>query len=105
MAEEWTTLRELLLPAAAATGRGRHGRDVESALRQAIRDGQLAPGTRLPSSRDLAGQLGVARGTVTAAYGQLVAEGYLSGKRGSGTRVADDLGCTQVPPGPHAQPA
>lgn len=101
MAEEWTTLRELLLPAAAATTRGRHGRDVESALRRAIRDGQLAPGTRLPSSRDLAGQLGVARGTVTAAYGQLVAEGYLNGKRGSGTRVAEDLGCVtanSVPP-------
>lgn len=82
-----------MLPAAEATVRGRHGRGVEVALREAIRDGRLAPGMRLPSSRDLAGQLGVARGTVTAAYGQLVAEGYLSGRRGSGTTVASDLGC------------
>lgn len=70
MADNWTTLRELLLPAGSAGGRGR---TVESALRGAIRDGQLAPGLRLPSSRDLAAQLGVARGTVTAAYGQLTA--------------------------------
>lgn len=98
MDEEWTTLRELLLPAAAGTARGTHGRGVESALRTAIRDGQLPAGTRLPSSRDLAQQLGVARGTVTAAYGQLVAEGYLSSRHGSGTRVADDLGCTAAGP-------
>ncbi|HEV2779554.1 MAG TPA: PLP-dependent aminotransferase family protein [Actinophytocola sp.] len=101
MAEEWTTLREMLLPAAEETARGRHGRSLEAALRGAIRGGQLPAGTRLPSSRDLAGQLGVARGTVTAAYGQLVAEGYLTSRRGSGTRVADDLGCTpSTEPGP-----
>jgi GntR family transcriptional regulator / MocR family aminotransferase len=100
---EWTTLRELLLPAASATVRGKHGRTVESALRTAIRDGQLAAGARLPSSRDLARQLEVARGTVTAAYGQLVAEGYLTSQHGSGTRVADDLGCT--PASPAADPA
>ena len=86
MTDNWTTLRELLLPAA-----GSRGRRVESALRTAIREGQLAPGVRLPSSRDLAAQLGVARGTVTAAYGQLVAEGYLTSRRGSGTRVATGL--------------
>ncbi|MFL6124738.1 PLP-dependent aminotransferase family protein [Actinophytocola sp.] len=88
MADNWTTLRELLLPAVSAGGRGR---TVEAALRTAIRDGQLAPGSRLPSSRDLAAQLGVARGTVTAAYGQLTAEGYLSARRGSGTSVATAL--------------
>lgn len=87
MTDNWTTLRELLLPATGGRGRG-----VESALRTAIRDGQLAPGVRLPSSRDLAAQLGVARGTVTAAYGQLTAEGYLTAKRGSGTHVAATLG-------------
>ena len=81
MTTNWTTLRELLLPAAESGGRGRA---VEAGLRSAIRDGQLAPGLRLPSSRDLAAQLGVARGTVTAAYGQLTAEGYLTARRGSG---------------------
>jgi GntR family transcriptional regulator/MocR family aminotransferase len=105
MAEEWTTLRELLLPAATATARGRHGRALESSLRGAIRNGQLAPGTRLPSTRDLAGQLGVARGTVTAAYGQLTAEGYLSSRRGSGTTVADSLGCTGAEPAADPEPA
>lgn len=88
MTDNWTTLRELLLPAALSGGRGRA---VEAALRTAIRDGQLAPGLRLPSSRDLAAQLGVARGTVTAAYGQLTAEGYLTARRGSGTSVASSL--------------
>jgi GntR family transcriptional regulator/MocR family aminotransferase len=88
MTDNWTTLRELLLPAATDGGRGRA---VEAALRTAIRDGQLAPGLRLPSSRDLAAQLGVARGTVTAAYGQLTAEGYLTTRRGSGTSVASSL--------------
>ncbi|MCE7008582.1 PLP-dependent aminotransferase family protein [Kibdelosporangium philippinense] len=83
MAANWTTLRELLLPDGPQRGRA-----IESALREAIRDGRLSPGTRLPSSRDLAGQLGVARGTITAAYTQLVAEGYLLARHGSGTVVA-----------------
>ncbi len=82
MVGNWSTYRELLLP--ALTGRRRA---VETELRRAIRDGRLATGTRLPSSRDLAEQLDVARGTVTAAYAQLVGEGYLSAKRGSGTTV------------------
>ncbi|ONI86162.1 GntR family transcriptional regulator [Saccharothrix sp. ALI-22-I] len=82
MSANWTTSRELLLP--APQGR----RAVESELRRAVRDGRLAPGTRLPSSRDLAAQLGVARGTVTAAYAQLIGEGYLTARRGSGTVVA-----------------
>lgn len=97
MTANWTTLRELLLPAASAGGRGRA---VESALRTAIRDGQLAPGLRLPSSRDLAAQLGVARGTVTAAYGQLTAEGYLTSRRGSGTSVATTLAAPLPVPAP-----
>jgi GntR family transcriptional regulator / MocR family aminotransferase len=97
MTDNWTTLRELLLPAASTGGRGRA---VEEALRTAIRDGQLAPGLRLPSSRDLAAQLGVARGTVTAAYGQLTAEGYLTSRRGSGTSVATTLGGPVAPAAP-----
>ncbi|MGK5637099.1 PLP-dependent aminotransferase family protein [Streptomyces sp. URMC 126] len=58
------------------------------ALRDAVRSGRLAPGTRLPSSRSLAGDLGLARNTVADAYGQLVAEGWLTARQGSGTRVA-----------------
>ena len=61
---------------------------LESALREAIRSGQLGPGTRLPSSRAIAGDLGIARNTAADAYGQLVAEGWLIARQGSGTRVA-----------------
>ena len=58
------------------------------ALRQAVRTGRLAPGRRLPSSRSLAADLGVARNTVADAYAELIAEGWLVGRQGSGTRVA-----------------
>lgn len=77
---------ELLLPAASAPARTR-GRSLQAALREAVRSGRLAPGTRLPSSRDLAADLGVSRGLVTDAYEQLTAEGYLRSGRGAGTWV------------------
>ncbi|MFJ9819022.1 PLP-dependent aminotransferase family protein [Streptomyces sp. NPDC101151] len=79
---------ELLLPAASAPARAR-GRALQAALREAIRSGRLAPGTRLPSSRDLATDLGVSRGLVTEAYEQLTAEGYLRSGRGAGTWVSE----------------
>ncbi|MFI8950440.1 PLP-dependent aminotransferase family protein [Streptomyces sp. NPDC053750] len=79
---------ELLLPAASAPARAR-GRALQEALRDAVRSGRLAPGTRLPSSRDLAADLGVSRGLVTEAYEQLTAEGYLRSGRGAGTWVGD----------------
>ncbi|WP_327369407.1 MocR-like pyridoxine biosynthesis transcription factor PdxR [Streptomyces sp. NBC_01217] len=58
------------------------------ALREAVRTGRLTPGTRLPSSRSLAVDLGIARNTVADAYAELVAEGWLTARQGSGTRVA-----------------
>ena len=61
---------------------------IEATLRGAIIGGRLAPGTRLPSSRALAAELGCARATVVAAYEQLVAEGYLLAAVGAGTTVA-----------------
>jgi GntR family transcriptional regulator / MocR family aminotransferase len=61
---------------------------LERALRDAVRDGRLAPGTRLPATRRLATELGLSRGTAKAAYDQLVAEGYLTARQGSGTEVA-----------------
>ncbi|MFE1551845.1 PLP-dependent aminotransferase family protein [Streptomyces sp. NPDC058718] len=77
---------ELLLPAAGAPAR-RRGRALQEALRDAVRSGRLTPGTRLPSSRELAADLGVSRGLVTEAYEQLTAEGYLRSDRGAGTWV------------------
>ncbi|UQX04853.1 PLP-dependent aminotransferase family protein [Streptomyces sp. RerS4] len=58
------------------------------ALREAIDSGRLAPGTRLPPYRALAADLGIARNTVADAYAELVEEGWLSARQGSGTRVA-----------------
>src|SRR5215207_6252702 len=87
MSDDWATLAGVDLHLALD---GTSGRRValEQALRQAIRDGRLAPQARIPSTRSLAGQLGLARNTVAAAYDQLVAEGYLSARTGSGTVVA-----------------
>ena len=50
-----------------------------------MRSDRLAPGTLLPSSRALAAELGLARNTVADAYGQLVAEGWLTARQGAGT--------------------
>ncbi|WP_240687057.1 PLP-dependent aminotransferase family protein [Amycolatopsis suaedae] len=58
------------------------------ALREAIRTGRLAPGTRLPSSRVLATDLGLGRNTVVRVYSELINEGWLIGLHGSGTEVA-----------------
>ncbi|MFF3457736.1 PLP-dependent aminotransferase family protein [Streptomyces sp. NPDC002730] len=84
--DSWNAAWELLLPAAAAPARQR-GRALQSALREAVRSGRLGAGTRLPSSRELATDLGVSRGLVTEAYEQLTAEGYLRSGRGAGTWV------------------
>ena len=80
------TSTELALDVDLAGGR-RAG--VETALRQAIRDGRLRVGDRLPSTRTLAADLGVSRSTVVAAFEQLAAEGYVTGEVGSATRVAE----------------
>ncbi|MFB6724255.1 PLP-dependent aminotransferase family protein [Kribbella sp. NPDC056345] len=69
-----------------AASRGRN--DLVQALHTSIRTGRLPAGTRLPSSRSLAKDLGIARNTVADAYGQLVAEGWLTARQGSGTVVA-----------------
>ncbi|MEV0536958.1 PLP-dependent aminotransferase family protein [Kitasatospora sp. NPDC050463] len=71
----------------AATG-GRRAA-LMAALREAIRSGRLAPGTRLPPYRSLAADLGIARNTAADAYAELAAEGWLTARQGSGTTVAD----------------
>ncbi|MBC2642426.1 MULTISPECIES: PLP-dependent aminotransferase family protein [unclassified Rhodococcus (in: high G+C Gram-positive bacteria)] len=63
-----------------------------SALRESIRSGRLVAGATLPPSRTLALDLGIARNTVAEAYAELVAEGWLTARQGSGTRVADRAG-------------
>ena len=61
---------------------------LERELRDAIRSGRLTPGERLPSSRVLAEELGLSRGVVQECYAQLLAEGFLTARTGSGTSVA-----------------
>ncbi|MFD7033806.1 PLP-dependent aminotransferase family protein [Streptomyces sp. NPDC059917] len=87
MTDSWATFgADLHLELVA--GRGLRAGLTES-LREAARGGRLAPGTRLPSSRTLAADLGIARNTVAEAYAELVAEGWLTARQGSGTRVAE----------------
>ena len=69
-------------------GRGPAYQSVASGLRALALDGRLAVGERVPSERDLAGALGVGRGTVTAAFDVLRTEGYLTSDRGGGSRIA-----------------
>lgn len=64
-------------------------RQLTGQLRALILDGKLTAGARLPPTRVLASELGIARNTVIQVYEQLIAEGYLTGRTGSGTYVVD----------------
>lgn len=103
MAVEWSGLApEVLL----AVDRGNNvplRAQLEDQFRQAIRSGRLSAGERVPSSRALAGALGLSRGLVQDCYAQLQAEGYLVTRGGSATRVAAAATRTD-PPGPAPPP-
>jgi GntR family transcriptional regulator/MocR family aminotransferase len=78
---------------------------LERELRDAIRSGRLAAGERLPSSRALAAELGISRGLVLECYSQLQAEGFLTSRSGSATRVAANArAATELPAGPVPAP-
>jgi GntR family transcriptional regulator/MocR family aminotransferase len=98
MQETWATSAGLDLHLDGSGSRVRAG--LESALRTAVRTGRLTPGTALPSTRALARDLGIARNTVVNAYDQLVAEGWLTARHGSGTTVAERA----EPPAPAPAP-
>ena len=88
MAIQWSGLGpELLLRLDRGSGQPLRTQ-LEAGLREAIRSGRLQGGERLPSSRELAKELGVSRGLVQECYGQLLSEGYLTSQTGSATRVA-----------------
>jgi GntR family transcriptional regulator / MocR family aminotransferase len=79
------------------------GAQIEDGLRQAIREGALKAGTQVPSTRDLARQLGISRRIAVDAYSQLAAEGYLSLRQGARPRVAEtEIGTGMVSPPPMA---
>ncbi|MGW0530720.1 MocR-like pyridoxine biosynthesis transcription factor PdxR [Streptomyces sp. NPDC003032] len=113
MGESWATLGvDLHVETGGdASGDGDRGgvrngvrKSLTDALRAAVRGGRLAPGTRLPSSRSLAVDLGIARNTVADAYADLVAEGWLTARQGSGTRVAERLITPPARPAPTRRP-
>jgi GntR family transcriptional regulator/MocR family aminotransferase len=96
---------DLLVTFDAVAPRGRR-RAIEAALRSAIRTGRLPAGTVMPSSRVLADDLGVARGTVVDAYEQLAIEGYLHTRPRGATVVAALPQASEAPvtPPPAASP-
>ncbi|MFI6297746.1 PLP-dependent aminotransferase family protein [Nonomuraea sp. NPDC050790] len=71
-------------------GRGDLAARIYRQLRDAILDGRLRPGERLPPSRELARRLDVSRNTVSLAYDRLVADGFLAGRAGAGTFVTGE---------------
>ena len=85
------------------TGRGPMHRQIERALRDAVRAGRLPAGAAVPSSRTLARDLSVSRGVVVEAYEQLVAEGFLETRPASGTVVARGVGAAR-PESPEPPP-
>jgi GntR family transcriptional regulator/MocR family aminotransferase len=101
MPETWANVGGIDLHLELSGTRVRAG--LEAALRGAVRSGRLPPGTRLPSSRTLAADLGIARNTVAEVYSQLVAEGWLTAQTGSGTAVAPRRAPDQRA-GPQGQP-
>ncbi|MFJ2238763.1 PLP-dependent aminotransferase family protein [Streptomyces sp. NPDC087859] len=106
MPVQWAGLSPELLLTVDRGSAQRLSAQVEGQLRDAIRTGRLQAGERLPSSRELARELGLSRGLVQDCYAQLQAEGYLVTRVGSATRVA---ACAQptapVPaPPPDARP-
>ena len=80
----------VFLPLGTPEGTSLQGWLYES-LRHAVLSGRLPGGSKLPSTRAMAEYYGLARGTVQAAYQQLLSEGYLRARTGSGTRVSEVL--------------
>lgn len=105
LAEQSRRQRASWLPATLSEQPGRTLRQqLREAMKEAIRAGRLPAGATVPSSRALAEDLGVSRGVVVDAYAQLIAEGFLTSRAGSGTavnevasRVARPAPATAVP--------
>ena len=77
---------------------------ISAQVREAVTAGVLRAGERLPSTRDLAAVLAVSRTVVTTAYAQLFAEGWLEGRHGSGTYVADVAPASEPAPASLSRP-
>ncbi len=95
---EWSGLAPELLLTVDRSAEEPLRSQLEGRLRGAIRSGRLRTGERLPSSRQLAHELGLSRGLVQDCYAQLQAEGYLATRTGSATRVAAGAGMPPAAP-------
>ncbi|MEE3650471.1 MULTISPECIES: MocR-like pyridoxine biosynthesis transcription factor PdxR [unclassified Brenneria] len=84
-------LTDLLLQRLGGQQEGTLNKRLYDSIRLSILDGAITAGSRLPSSRDLAQELSLSRNTVLAAYEQLLAEGYIETRTGSGTFVTEQL--------------
>src|SRR5215470_7167221 len=100
MAIEWTGLGPGIFLRLDRQLREPLGRQLQRELRDAIRSGRLSAGERLPSSRTLARELGISRGLALECYEQLQAEGYLTTRLGSATRVATSASPVHEAPRP-----
>ncbi len=96
------SIEQLWLP---LDGQGPLQSQIYQSLRDRIARGELDPGVRLPSTRGLARDLGVSRNTTQIAYDQLIAEGYLVTRVGSGTFVAPEIPDLTTPPAKAAEAA
>jgi GntR family transcriptional regulator/MocR family aminotransferase len=95
-----TALPDFLLQRVERGGGIPVNRQIYQTIREAILNQSLAVGAQLPSSRDLASALRMSRNTVTFAYEQLVAEGYLETRLGAGTFVTDTVPSQMLRPAP-----
>jgi GntR family transcriptional regulator/MocR family aminotransferase len=94
-----------LLVSVSRDGSRTLGAQIEDQLRRAIRDGSLRRGAGVPSTRDLARQVGVSRRVVVDAYAQLAAEGYLSLRQGARPRLSQAAAPAAELPAPAVAPA
>ncbi|SLM63390.1 MULTISPECIES: MocR-like pyridoxine biosynthesis transcription factor PdxR [Dickeya] len=90
-------LTDLLLQGLEQQQEGTLNKRLYDSIRLAILAGDISPGQRLPSSRDLAQQLSLSRNTVMAAFEQLLAEGYIETRTGSGSYVTEQLPDPRLP--------
>src|SRR5437867_3955225 len=86
--QDWADLYAWQLDRASRTPLSRQ---IYMQVRRAVLSGALRAGTRVPSSRAMASQLGVARASVVSAYEQLLAEGYVESRHGSGTFISGEV--------------
>jgi len=82
---DWSSLIPIL------PGAGPRAKQLYRAVRQLIETGRVPPGAKLPTTRDLAGRLGLSRAAAVAAFEHLAAEGFLEARVGAGTFVARDV--------------